>query len=206
LATYFIASLENSPVVMKIPFVALFDEDVLLQIRGTIELNSKKMKTSNLILQLYKLGLLEHADLVQVETWKKNIKKKINENSCNFKLSSLIESLKKIKNSKLAKLLEPYKRNSKFSYGECYDKIISNDIYNFVTKKMEGSNYYIKILSPTNFEEFFRQNGFGNILDEARSLFGSNKVLCGRYLAEKMDKDRIPSEIVDIIHVLFSLQ
>lgn len=190
----------------KIPFVALFDEDVLLYITKKIELNGKRIRTSSLIYQLDKLGLLQDVDKIEISKWEKNIIKVINQNSCNFKLSSLVASLKEVKDSKLTELLEPYKDNSNISNSESYEKSLSNDIYNFVTRKIESTNYFIKTLSPINFEGFFRERGFANILDEAKSVFGDNKVLCGRYLAEKIAKDKIPSEIADVIHVLFSLK
>ena len=61
------------------------------------------------------------------------------------------------------------------------------------------SEYKNKIVLNPNFEEFLVNSGFKDILDEARKEVGNSKARIGRYVAEKIPKERIPRELVDVI-------
>jgi len=184
-----------------IPFIALYDEDVLFKITNHIEINGVKIKTSTLINQLYELDLLDKNDVELIRKWEKYTDQDINIKSYSYRLSSIIKSLKPhLSNPNIKNIYENNKRYEKDTFSEKYKQSLKNDIYDFINKKGIEKKYTFRFLSP-NFEKFFQEKGFKEILDKAKFEYGNNKVLCGKYLAEKIKKEKIPEEISEIITI-----
>jgi predicted ATP-dependent endonuclease of OLD family len=182
-----------------IPFIALYDEDVLFKITHHIESNGTEIRTSTLINQLYELDLLDKSDLELIQKWEEDREKVINTRSYSYKLSSIIKSLKPhLSNPNIRDIYEKYKQYEKETFSEKYKQSIKNDIYNFINQKVEKEKYVFRFLSP-DFEKFFQEKEFGKILVNAKQKYGNNKVLCGEYLAEHIKKEDIPEEISAII-------
>lgn len=182
-----------------IPFIALYDEDVLFKITHHIESNGTEITTSTLINQLYELDLLDKSDLELIQKWEEDREKVINTRSYSYKLSSIIKSLKPhLSNPNIRDIYEKYKQYEKETFSEKYKQSIKNDIYNFINQKVEKEKYVFRFLSP-DFEKFFQEKEFGKILVNAKQKYGNNKVLCGEYLAEHIKKEDIPEEISAII-------
>ncbi len=80
-----------------------------------------------------------------------------------------------------------------------------NDTY--IELKRIALQHNVFILS-SNFEGVLEKSGYSELLDEAKK-FSSSKVICGRYVAEKIvenrDKKKIPAEFQKVINFLSSI-
>jgi hypothetical protein len=148
----------------QIPFIALFDEDVIFTIYTHIEFENEKINTSTLINQLNEMKLLNDEDKKCIREWKKKIISQINTSSAQYKLSSIINRLKtytdNTDNPEIKQIYENNKQDSNFSYSEKYDQTIKQEIYALINQKAKENDYSFHFLSP-NFEKFFQDKGFG---------------------------------------------
>lgn len=62
-----------------------------------------------------------------------------------------------------------------------------------------------KIILKPNFEGVLINAGFDYILNEAKKELGGSKARIGRYVAEKITKEQIPKDFVDIINTVVKL-
>jgi hypothetical protein len=87
---------------------------------------------------------------------------------------------------------------------ETYDEFRSTEIQNLVYSLSTEYCIQVKILD-TDFEGIFNGDQFSYLLQESKNLYGQNKVLRGIHLASKTPKDKIPSEINEVINILKTL-
>lgn len=187
----------------ELPFIALFDGDVLTNITTSIQSINGKIKTCPLIEQLDQLGLIEDKDRDLIKRWEHKIISK----EKNSKKISIPQSLLKKRNicPELDEFLCNIDNDLRVRTKEEYQIDLLDDIRDFVKDKIKGK-YQIEFLEPT-FEQFFIDKDFNENMKKARSefKFKDSKVLLGRYLAESIELDKIPNEIIQVIDKLKSI-
>lgn len=182
----------------EIPFLVLCDLDVLMNIKAsTITYDNKKIKTSSMFNQLNELNMLSEDDKKKLSLLEKSIVRHIPQNKAN---SPTVRFLKSLSSREIPKdIVEQTNKILSQEETEVYDEAVKDKVLEVLESINSKYKINIKVLS-SDFEGLFKEHK--TLLKESRDLYGPNKVLQGYYLAQKIPKEKIPLEIIDLIQAL----
>ena len=198
-----------------IPYTVMCDLDAIINIESTINIKDKKIRTSQLIKQLYDLKKIDedhktdndYQKMVKLDASDEQLilkqEKKIVENK-KKRYPTSMDILSRLKSSsnlsdEQKTWVEKIEREIAGTKQPIYDDSSHNELKNIAKKNN------IIVLS-SDFEGIFRKVGLDNLYKRSRVVFPNSKVLQGKYIAQQVKKNNIPKEIKDILSLIESYQ
>jgi putative ATP-dependent endonuclease of OLD family len=152
----------------EIPFMILNDSDTLLNIKGKINCDCIKVRTSSIFHQFDKLDLLSNEDKSKIMSFENNMIKipSKKRNSTDFKFLSSLQNDQDVP----VKIRDQAKNVIKQYIIDSYDRTIESILRSLIDEKSKESKIKIKILE-SDFEGIFKSK-YKDLLDKSNEMMG----------------------------------